>query len=128
MTSEAALHRMICPQRMDARAIRRHAGQLAMAFCYNDSFNCLAAKVVLIDEQWPQYEDFISCLKHILANVPAPASYCPEQKKRYQDFLMPTKKENISYPISNSAKVIGRSFSTMDLDTPEQEQSNIRLQ
>ena len=87
---------LICPQgEWTQEQLWRHAGQLAMAFCYNDSFNCLAAKVVLIDKQWPQYEDFVSCLKQILANVPAPASYYPGAEKRYQDFLNAYDKEDI---------------------------------
>ena len=69
---------MICPQGVwTEQQLWRQAGQLALAFCYNDSFNCLSPKVLLIDDQWPQYEDFLSCLRQILAKVPAPASYYP---------------------------------------------------
>lgn len=87
---------MICPQGVwTEKQLWRQAGQLAMAFCYNDSFNCLSPKVLLIDQQWPQYKAFLSCFRQILENVPVPASYYPGAEKRYHDFLSAYQREDI---------------------------------
>lgn len=79
---------MICPEGTWSEAqIQRHAGQLALAFCFNDSFNCLSPKVVLLDKNWPQCQEFLDCLRAILAKTPAPSSYYPGAEERYNGFL-----------------------------------------
>ncbi|MGC6510737.1 MAG: aldehyde dehydrogenase family protein [Myxococcota bacterium] len=102
---------LICSgARWSEKELWHHAGQLAIAFTHNDSFNCLAAKVVVIDEDWPQADDFINKLRTILQQVERPASYYPGAQSRYDEFLR-------AYP-TDSVEIIQSTETPKSIDVP----------
>ncbi|MEL6349340.1 MAG: aldehyde dehydrogenase family protein [Myxococcota bacterium] len=64
----------------------------------NASFNCNAAKVVVVANGWPQRERFLQILRETLRAAPPRKAYYPGAQKRYEGFLS-------AYP---QAEVLGK--------------------
>lgn len=67
--------------------ITYHARQLAGMVAHNASFNCAAAKVVVLAQGWPQRAQFLTQLQQELAATPPRKAYYPGAQERYQAFL-----------------------------------------
>jgi len=68
---------------------------LAMAFVSQNSCNCLSPKLLVLDEDWPQIEQFLDYLRSNLAKAKLPPPYYPGSEKRYQGFIQAYPKEAI---------------------------------
>ena len=60
---------------------------LSLAFTSQNSCNCLAPKLLVIDPDWPQAERFLEVLRGYLQRAPLPPPYYPGTATRYQGFL-----------------------------------------
>lgn len=67
---------------MDAQA-RHVAGMVS----HNSSFNCNAAKVLVLPSGWAQKDQFVQKVRETLAFTPARKAYYPGAQDRYQAFL-----------------------------------------
>ena len=70
-----------------AKQLKHHAAHLAMAFVSQKSCNCLSPKVLVVDEDWPQLEEFLDYLRSYLTQAQLPPPYYPGTEKRYQGFI-----------------------------------------
>ncbi|KNC75975.1 hypothetical protein SARC_11514 [Sphaeroforma arctica JP610] len=59
------------------------AAQIAGTVTNNNSYNCVAGKVLIIDGQWDLKDKFIGCVEAALARVPTRNPYYPGSKDRY---------------------------------------------
>ena len=63
------------------------ARQVAGMVAQNGSFNCNAAKVVIVAKGWPQREAFLAKIEQQLTSTPARKAYYPGAEDRYKAFL-----------------------------------------
>ena len=66
--------------------LSHHASQLAKAFVSQNSCNCLSPKVVVLDEDWPQSDQFVDHLRAHLKKVKSPPPYYPGSLGRFNGF------------------------------------------
>lgn len=78
--------------------LRFQARHVASMVTHNASFNCNAAKVVVVARQWLQKDAFLAALREELAKTPPRRAYYPGAHERYAAFLA-------RYP---RAEVVGR--------------------
>ncbi len=67
--------------------IEFHAWNVASQVQNNGSFNCNAAKVVVLQAGWSQRQAFVDALKARLRGMPARKAYYPGAEQRYETFL-----------------------------------------
>lgn len=77
---------IVVPDRWTPSDLRYHAINVASMVIHNGSFNCTAAKVVVLDRQWPQREAFLDELQQAFARQPARRAYYPGAEERYRAF------------------------------------------
>jgi hypothetical protein len=75
--------------------IRFQARHVAAMVTQNASFNCNAAKVVIVAKQWLQKDAFLEALHAELAKTPARKAYYPGAQDRYAAFLEKYPKANV---------------------------------
>ena len=68
------------------KQLRRHAAQLTKAFVSQNSCNCLSPKVIILDDDWPQADQFIEYFRECLSIAPSPPPYYPGSQARFQGF------------------------------------------
>jgi acyl-CoA reductase-like NAD-dependent aldehyde dehydrogenase len=78
---------VVVPARYSERELRFRARAVASATVNNASFNCNAAKMLVVARDWPQRERFHALLVEALAEVPARRAYYPGAEGRYDDLL-----------------------------------------
>lgn len=78
---------IVVPGQWSKKAIRFQAKNVASQLANNAGFNCNAARVLILHEQWPQKEEFIQALVHALEKIPLRHAYYPGAKTRYGQFL-----------------------------------------
>jgi acyl-CoA reductase-like NAD-dependent aldehyde dehydrogenase len=78
---------IVVPGRYSERELGFRARAVASATVNNASFNCNAAKMVVVARGWPQRERFHQLLTRALAEVPARSAYYPGAERRYEDLL-----------------------------------------
>jgi hypothetical protein len=88
---------MVVPGKWSSSDIAYQAANIAAMVTNNASFNCVACKVLVLDETWDQKDEFLSAFRMALQNGPARKAYYPGAQQRYQGFLD-------QYP---NAKVVG---------------------
>lgn len=88
---------MVVPGDWTQADLEFQARHIAGMVTQNASFNCNAAKVLVVAEGWPQRRAFLDCVHAELAKVPARKAYYPGADDRYKGFLE-------HYP---SARVLG---------------------
>lgn len=66
--------------------LRFQAENVATQIANNASFNCNAAKVLLMQADWPQKRPFLDMLRAVLATIPARQAYYPGAEERYAQF------------------------------------------
>lgn len=64
-----------------------HATSVAGMVTANASFNCLAAKCLVMSRRWPLREPFLAALEDALRRTPPRKAYYPGAQERYAQFL-----------------------------------------
>src|SRR5262249_19355090 len=67
--------------------VRFQARHVAAMVTQNASFNCNAAKVVIVARQWLQRDAFLAAFHEALAKTPPRKAYYPGARGRYETFL-----------------------------------------
>jgi hypothetical protein len=88
---------LVVPGPWSAADMRFQARQVAGMVAQNASFNCNAAKILIVARGWLQRETFLKLVDEELARTPARKAYYPGAQDRYEGFLR-------SYP---KAKPVG---------------------
>lgn len=78
---------IVVPGRYTDRELRFQARAVASATVNNGSFNCNAAKMLVVARDWPQRERFVRLLTDALAEAGPRPAYYPGALKRYEDLL-----------------------------------------
>lgn len=89
MTSElgACTPWLIVPGNWSKEEMHHHSAHLACSTWYNQSCACNGPKVILLDEKWPQAQEFIDAVVNELSTVlPPRISYYPGAEARYNAF------------------------------------------
>lgn len=89
---------MVVPGPWSEADMRYQARHVAGMVAQNASFNCNAAKVLVVAEGWDKRAQFLAMVREELAKSPARKAYYPGAETRYQGFLK-------NYP---QAKVVGQ--------------------
>jgi acyl-CoA reductase-like NAD-dependent aldehyde dehydrogenase len=88
---------LVVPGPWSAADMRYQARQVAGMVAQNASFNCNAAKVLVVARGWLQRETFLGMVDEELSRTPPRKAYYPGSAERYEGFLR-------AYP---GAKVLG---------------------
>jgi acyl-CoA reductase-like NAD-dependent aldehyde dehydrogenase len=78
---------IIVPGKWSRRALRWRAEDVATQIFHNDGFNCNACRVLVLAEDWPQREEFLSHLRRVLAALPARPAFHPGAEAEYDRYL-----------------------------------------
>jgi acyl-CoA reductase-like NAD-dependent aldehyde dehydrogenase len=78
---------IVVPGPWSAADIRFQARHVASMITHNASFNCNAAKVVIVARQWLQRPAFLEALHEELGRAPPRKAYYPGAHSRYARFL-----------------------------------------
>lgn len=78
---------MVVPGDWSEKDLVFQARHVAGMVANNGSFNCNAAKVLVVQKDWKHKERFLQLVKEKLGNIPARKAYYPGAKDRYQGFL-----------------------------------------
>ncbi len=78
---------MIVPGPWSDKEIAFQAAHVASMVAHNASFNCNAAKVLVVAKDWPLKDKFVKAVHQALSDVPARKAYYPGALQRYQGFL-----------------------------------------
>jgi acyl-CoA reductase-like NAD-dependent aldehyde dehydrogenase len=78
---------LIVPGAWSQDDLKFQARHVASMVAHNASFNCVAAKVLVLAKGWPQREEFLQHLHQALAKTPSRKAYYPGAQQRYQAFL-----------------------------------------
>ncbi|MEO0854857.1 MAG: aldehyde dehydrogenase family protein, partial [Cyanobacteria bacterium J06648_11] len=78
---------LVTPGEWSSADIRYQARQVASMVAHNGSFNCNAAKVVVLAKGWPQRQEFLQAVREELAKIPPRKAYYPGARDRFQNFL-----------------------------------------
>ncbi len=77
---------IIVPGHYTQRQLKSQAQHVATSITNNASFNCLATKVIVTWNNWPQRSEFLSLVQHFLKQTPARPAYYPGAAERFQRF------------------------------------------
>jgi len=77
---------IVVPGRWSARDLRMQAEHVATQMTQNAGFNCIAAKVVVVHDAWPQRAAFLDALRGVLGALPARPAYYPGAADRWARF------------------------------------------
>jgi acyl-CoA reductase-like NAD-dependent aldehyde dehydrogenase len=78
---------LVVPGPWSASDLRFQARHVASMVTHNASFNCNAAKVVVVARGWLQKDAFLEALREELAKTPPRKAYYPGAKDRHAAFL-----------------------------------------
>jgi hypothetical protein len=78
---------IVAPGRWTTAEIDFQARNVASMVVHNASFNCNAAKVLVLPNGWRQREEFLGAVVTALSRVPGRRAYYPGARKRYEAFL-----------------------------------------
>jgi acyl-CoA reductase-like NAD-dependent aldehyde dehydrogenase len=78
---------LLVPGRWSAAALDFQARHVAAMVAHNASFNCNAAKVLVMARGWDQREAFLERLKVAMRRIPSRRAYYPGAHERYGAFL-----------------------------------------
>jgi acyl-CoA reductase-like NAD-dependent aldehyde dehydrogenase len=77
---------IIVPGKYSAKELDSQAQHIAASITNNNSFNCLATKVVVTWKDWEQREDFLSLIQKHLDATPKRKAYYPGAYERFATF------------------------------------------
>ncbi|MEZ6091622.1 MAG: aldehyde dehydrogenase family protein [Pirellulaceae bacterium] len=75
---------IVVPGSYTKRQLRSQAEHVVASIVNNASFNCIATKVIVTCEDWPQREIFLSLVESMLQRLPARQAYYPGAVDRYE--------------------------------------------
>jgi acyl-CoA reductase-like NAD-dependent aldehyde dehydrogenase len=78
---------LIVPGNWSAGDLAFQARHVVSMIAHNASFNCVAAKVLVMAKGWKQRDQFLQKLREELAKTPSRKAYYPGAQERYQAFL-----------------------------------------
>lgn len=78
---------LVVPGNWSDADLRYQARHVASMVANNASFNCAAAKVLVLARGWHQREAFLQFLQQEMTTLPPRAAYYPGAQQRYQAFL-----------------------------------------
>ena len=78
---------LVVPGAWSERELDFQARSVAGMVVNNASFNCNAAKLLVVAAGWPQREAFLERLRRVLAAVPPRRAYYPGAAQRYRRFV-----------------------------------------
>ncbi|MDH3745152.1 MAG: aldehyde dehydrogenase family protein [Acidobacteriota bacterium] len=78
---------IVAPGRWSTSQIRFQAQNLATQMVQNSSFNCNAARIIVTHEAWPQRQELLDELGHVISRLPARPAYYPGAEERYERFV-----------------------------------------
>ncbi len=78
---------IVVPGPWSSADISFQAKHVAAMVANNASFNCNAAKVVVVAKGWVQRQAFLTALEHALAKTPPRKAYYPGAQERFRAFL-----------------------------------------
>jgi hypothetical protein len=74
---------IVVPADYSRKQLEHHAELLMFSVHTNASSNCLSPKVVILDDNWAQKDDFIQCLKEKWQAAVLPVAYYPGSRQRW---------------------------------------------
>ena len=77
---------IVVPGQYSTRQLDSQAQHMAASITNNASFNCLATKVIVTWQGWPQRDEFLQRVQHHLSQTPVRPAYYPGAVERYQRF------------------------------------------
>lgn len=77
---------VVVPGAWRASDLRLQAAHVATQITQNAGFNCIATKVVVLHDAWPQRDAFLAELRRTLAALPARPAYYPGAADRWARF------------------------------------------
>ncbi len=77
---------VVVPGQWSAADLAYQARQVASLVVHNGSFNCNAAKLLVLPEAWPQKTAFLEAIRAELRQIPPRYPYYPGAQARYQAF------------------------------------------
>jgi acyl-CoA reductase-like NAD-dependent aldehyde dehydrogenase len=78
---------IIMPGSWTESELRFQAENVATQMTNNGGFNCNAAKVLIMHDEWSQRREFLDMLKAVLASLPQRPAYYPGAEQRYDHFV-----------------------------------------
>jgi len=76
---------VVVPDRWTRSDIKVQAKKIATAKLQNAGFNCIAAQVIVIDNNWKQKDEFVKEIKTVISNQKTRYFYYPGSKQRISD-------------------------------------------
>jgi hypothetical protein len=77
---------IVVPGKYTDAQLRFQAESVAASIVNNASFNCIATKVIVTHQDWPQRERFLDFIERILGEVPPRHAYYPGAANRFAAF------------------------------------------
>lgn len=77
---------IVVPARYTRRQLAFQAENVAAMIVNNASFNCVAAKMIVTSRRWPQRQEFLDLVDHVLAATPRRQAYYPGAVARFRRF------------------------------------------
>jgi acyl-CoA reductase-like NAD-dependent aldehyde dehydrogenase len=77
---------IIVPSPYTDRELDFQAENVAAMIVNNASFNCVAAKMIVTQQGWPDRDRFLDKVDALLANIPPRRAYYPGASERFQQF------------------------------------------
>jgi acyl-CoA reductase-like NAD-dependent aldehyde dehydrogenase len=78
---------IVTPGRWSASDLDHHADNVATMLTNNAGFNCVAARVIVTAEAWPQRGEFLDRVRARLAATPSRVAYYPAAEERFTEFV-----------------------------------------
>ncbi len=78
---------LVVPGRWSRMGMKYQARNVASMVAHNASFNCNAAKVLVLARGWAQREEFLDALQEVLVSLPPRKAYYPGAEQRHQAFV-----------------------------------------
>ncbi len=78
---------IVVPGQWSESDLAYHAEHIVTMLTNNAGFNCNATRVIILHADWPQREQFMQKIRHLLASVPPRSAYYPGAKDRQRAFL-----------------------------------------
>lgn len=77
---------IMVPDQYSPKQLMHHVQILIAGMFNNASANCLAPKVVILDEAWPQGDEFIQLFEEEWKKLEAPVAYYPGSMERWEAY------------------------------------------
>ena len=78
---------LVVPGPWTDKELEFQARHIASMIVHNGSFNCNAAKVLLLPQDWDRLGDFKKALRQCLKRMPSRKAYYPGAQQRYDGFM-----------------------------------------